>query len=106
MSESKFPEHEKLKEVQPRSQSCGELIDWLKHEKGLVLAEWVTPTWQELGYSQEPRARIEPRLVPAPLNVRKLLAEFFGIDEEKLEEEKRAMLDAMRAGTGRSEVVP
>jgi hypothetical protein len=101
---SQYPEHDKLEEVASRSQSCGEMLDWLKHEKGLVLAEWVTPTWKELGYQHEPRLPIEPRLVPAAFNVRKLLAEFFGIDEGKLEEEKRAMLDAMRAGS--SEVVP
>jgi hypothetical protein len=100
----KFPEHEKLKAVQPRSQSCGELLDWLRHEKGLVLAEWATPTWQEEGYTQEPRRPMEPRLVVAVVDVRKLLAEFFGIDQQKLEEEKEAMLKAMRAG--RSEVVP
>lgn len=36
-------------------------------------------------------------------NTTKLLAEFFEIDENKLEVEKLAMLDALRALNGRSE---
>jgi hypothetical protein len=94
--ETKYPEHEKLRAVQERSQSCGEFLEWLQSEKGIVLAEYVTPTWKELGYSAKPRKPIEQRLVPCTINVTKLLAKFFGIDAAKLDAEKDAMLDVLR----------
>ncbi len=97
--EEEYPEHVKLKAVQPQSQSCGSFLEWLQHEKGLVLAEWHTPTWQELGYEHEPRKRIEARLVQAAVNVRGLLGEFFKIDSNKLDEEKQAMFNTLRANT-------
>jgi hypothetical protein len=38
----------------------------------------------------------ENELVPIHYDVQKLLAEFFGIDLDKLEQEKRTMLDELR----------
>ena len=40
MSESKYPEHEKLSAISDKSQACGEFIEWLGYEKGIVLAKW------------------------------------------------------------------
>ena len=32
MSETQYPEHEKLKSISDKSQACGEFIDWLRDE--------------------------------------------------------------------------
>lgn len=77
----KYPEHEKLAEVKDRSQAVGEFVDWLAQTKKIHLAVWMNET--EMTYAREP--------------ITDLLAEFFEIDQKKLEDEKRAMLDEMRA---------
>lgn len=73
-----YPEHVKLKAIQAKSQACGEFLEWLD-ERGIELGCWA-----------------EGRFDPYSYRKTSLLAEFFGIDERKIEEEKRAMLDEMR----------
>lgn len=81
----KYPEHTKLKAIASKSQVCGEFVEWLADKKGIVLAQFH-------GLSGHHYQN------PTPL--RALLAEFFEIDSKKIEEEKRAMLDEMRAMNG------
>lgn len=78
-----YPEHEKLKSVAEKSQTCGEFLDWLSNETGLVLCE----------FDDESQ-----RSFPTFRSTKSLLAEFFGIDQQKLEAEKVAMLDELRRG--------
>jgi hypothetical protein len=66
-----YPEHEKLKEIQPKSQAIGDFLEWMK-------AEFPKET------------RLPPYSIPF------LLAEYFEIDEAELEREKRAMLESIR----------
>lgn len=81
---SDYPEHKKLTAVHERSQAIGEFLDWCVSEKGYQLAEW------------DDSREIDHRMMPIIVPVEKLLAEFFGIDLQKLEAEKRAMLEEMR----------
>lgn len=67
---AKYPEHEKLSAIQKQSQACGEFVEWLEQRNVI-------------------RFKKHGRLTA-------LLAEFFDIDEDRLEEEKRAMLAACR----------
>ena len=69
---SKYPEHEKLGAVKNESQIIGEFLEWLLAEK-LIICE-------------------EDKLIFSG----KLLAKYFDIDLEKLEEERRRMLEEMR----------
>ena len=85
-SAPKAPEHEKLEKVAERSQVCGEFLEWLGVEKDLVLARWAGANCPG------------DMLVPVNPCVRDLLAEFFEIDQEKLEAEKVALLEWVRAG--------
>lgn len=78
----KYPEHEKLLKVKDQSQVCGEFLDWLQGGG------------YHLGRYNEEGTRLYTHTVP---HLTKLLAEFFQIDQAKLEEEKRAMLDELRA---------
>lgn len=76
-----YSEHEKLAKISDESQTCGEFIDWLEG-RGLHLCEGESDTG---------------RYWPSHRSITKLLAEFFDIDLEKIEAEKRAMLDEIRA---------
>jgi hypothetical protein len=81
MSETaQYPEHDKLEKVQEQSQTIGEFLEWLSSEKEIHLARWHnTCDLRDVHTDKE-----------------KLLAEFFGIDLKKLEEEKRQMIEVCR----------
>src|SRR5512135_3462017 len=89
-----YPEHEKLHMVKDRSQSIGEFLEWLRSEKGYVICERLRTS---AGDEEEEEDDADYELVPANLGITKLLAEFFKIDLEKIEAEKRQMLDQLRA---------
>lgn len=79
-----FPEHDKLALISSESQSIGQFLDWLTNEKGCVICESTnnsdypySPTWKP---------------------IQSLLAEYFGIDQNKIEEEKLEMLELCRKG--------
>ena len=84
--DEKYPQHNKLHAVVDQSQAIGEFIDWLSDEKGVTLAHH--ERWE--GYDN-------PQYVPYRRSIQGLLAEFFDIDLTALDDEKRAMLDAIRA---------
>ena len=84
MSASGYKMHEKLHKVALLSQACGEFLDWLQ-TKGLCLGRW---------------DKHDETLIPAQANRTKLLAEFFEIDLDVLEAEKRDMLDSIRKTRG------
>lgn len=93
-SDQQFPEHEKMHAVKSRSQSIGEFLEWLRSEKGYVICERLRTSD---GDEEEEDDDADYELVPANLGITKLLAEFFKIDLEKIEAEKRQMLDQLRA---------
>jgi hypothetical protein len=84
---TKYPEHEKLEKIKDFSQSCGEFLDWLQNEKEVFLSVYFESGWQ----------RDEGFLYRSGSTVQDLLAEFFNIDREKLEDEKMAMLEELRS---------
>lgn len=86
MLSTDYPEHEKLAAIAPFSQAIGLFVEWLQNEKGIHLAEWGPSEWDQ-----------RHELHYARTSTVDLLAEHFDIDQDKIEEEKRAMLDYMRA---------
>lgn len=111
MSEqAKYPEHEKLRALGGKNQETGDFLEWLKDTKRYVLAlhvqrcEKCEREWDpdSDGYCKhcawKPRFTDEPtvRLEPSFARTADLLAEYYGIDQARLEAEKRAMLDALR----------
>lgn len=75
----RYPEHEKLKLVKDKSQIIGEFLhEWLPSQN-LTICEFTADEY-----------------FPAMRSTEQLLADFFGIDRGKLEEEKRAMLEEQR----------
>jgi hypothetical protein len=102
---SSYPEHEKLAKISDKSTACGLFVEWLAAEKGIRLAN----------YHEHAPSCIDSdgdvvcgggfgidRLYPVHERLTKLLAEFFEIDEDKIEAEKRAMLDELRTLNTRS----
>lgn len=98
----KFPESHKLSNVRELSQAIGEFLEDLG-SGGVVLA-----THHEHTKECEPIPRRRPdetpagcglredELVPLHKSIQTLLADHFGIDLDKLEEEKRKMLESLR----------
>ena len=82
-----FPEHEKLAKVADTSQLIGEFLEWLP-TSGIHLAMWLMHV-DEDGDEEE-------RLVYSPHSIHQVLAEYYEIDLNKLEDEKVAMLEAQR----------
>ncbi len=94
---SEYPEHEKLKAIKPQSQAIGEFLEWLWSKKNIELAIKHQHGVSCLDEHERIRCGYSSgEYMPAFEDTRKILAEFFEIDEEKLEVEKRAMLKELR----------
>ncbi len=78
---NEYPEHARLLKVKDESQACSEFLEWLSSEKGFHLAKSIP-------------GRARPSYVS--YSIQDLLAEFFEIDQDKLEAEKREMLATLR----------
>lgn len=89
MVRSFWPEHQKLRKVADKSQAIGEFVEWLVSEKQIFLCK-------EHLFEDASKPVLGPVFVP----IQDLLAEFFGIDQKVLEEEKRDMLDRIRSSDG------
>lgn len=74
---SDYPEHEKMHEVADESQAIGEFIEFSPYR----LCEW-NERHQEF--------------IPVSKPINEILADYFEIDLNKIETEKRAMLAEMR----------
>jgi hypothetical protein len=78
-----YPEHEKLGAVVQESEAIGEFLEWC-YERGWYLCQ---PTGSPF----------EGCYRPVPGSINDYLAAHFGIDQKKLEAEKRQMLNEQRA---------
>ena len=109
---SKYPEHEKLARIKDESHSIGLFLDWLRGgfegSPNLTLCYYQEPTGQprfendggSLFDGEELKLNldfIEPGWTPARQTIPQLLAQYFGIDQEKLDAEKEQMLADIRA---------
>lgn len=80
--QDRYPEHQKLIAVKDESQTVGEFIEWLG-EQGIYLCS-IPPYYQST-------------YVPVSEGIVNMLARFFEIDLDKIEQEKRAILEELRA---------
>lgn len=108
---SKYPEHDKLQKVKEESQVIGEFLDWLKggHDgsPNLTLCFYQEPTDEPMFENdggnifdgEELKLNldyVEPGWTPARQRTEQLLAQYFGIDLEKLHAEKEEMYQSLR----------
>lgn len=88
---SNFPECNKFASVREQANQIGNFIDFLRDQKKYTFAKWYSMQEEE-----DDDEKVDDRLMPEFPDMERLLMEFFGIDEKKLEAERRAMLEAMR----------
>jgi hypothetical protein len=81
---SPWPEHDKQSAVKDTSQAIGEFVDWLATQ-GIYLLRFNSPTAASSCDHTH------------PVELRRLLAEFFDIDLDVINAEKEAMIDTLRA---------
>jgi len=81
-----YPECEKMSKVKKQSQLVGEFLDWLVNEREIVLSE----------YHEGEGRHDDDVLMPISVRTEELLAEFFEIDLNKVEQERRQMLKELR----------
>lgn len=87
---SLYPEHDKMAKVAVQSQAVGDFIEG----SGFVLCTWVPcQAFHEDGDT----CRAAAHLVETKLSTLEVLAAYYEIDLDKIETEKRAMLEAMQA---------
>jgi hypothetical protein len=106
-----YTEHEKLKKIAPLSQSIGEFVEWLGGE-GVHLMRWTEtvdtePCYgtlftkcqgevcQTCGGAKTVEVKRETWM-PHGVGISDMLAAFFDIDQDKIEQEKRHMLENLR----------
>lgn len=99
------PELDKLSAVKDRSQACGEFLEWLTQTKGVVLAKPHVHTRHHCREGGSAFGHLDcgmnrGELVHDNVAIERRLAEFFGIDLDKVESEKRALLDDIRKANG------
>lgn len=89
-----YPEHDKLRAVKSKSQACGDFLKWLQDYKGYELA--ARHEHNEECDRGRRGCQLADSLEAVHVRVETLLATYFEIDLKKLEEEKLAMLEALR----------
>jgi hypothetical protein len=72
-----YPEHDKLLKVRAKSQTCGEFLEWLQGKYSLC-------TFDE--------RRFGGTWWPVTIDIPRLLADYFEIDLDKVDAEKKEML--------------
>lgn len=98
---SEYPEHDKLQALEGRNQIIGEFLEWLMSREYVIGAYHKHSDGcrengkQVCGYSDW-----DPQLVPINKPIEVLLADYFGIDRDKLESENRALLATLRNAHG------
>lgn len=83
------PECDKLAAARPQAQVVGDFLTWLQDE-GIELA-----TWGENDDGDE-------ALLPLHYNIEPLIAKFLDIDLNKVENERRAILDVIRKNNAKT----
>lgn len=111
MNKSQHPELDKIKAVSEDSRKLGEFLEWLRAQ-GYVFAQWVDHEHTEDCYQMEESpfnpGKMRPTLacslnegdenfLPVSWNINDLLAQYFGIDQDQAERERRAILESLRS---------
>jgi hypothetical protein len=91
------PELDKMAQFTDKSQHIGEFLDWLLGERNLMFARWPDEDEESEWSLDSP--------IPECLDINGLLAEYFGVDLVKVENERRSILEYLR-GKWKDEPVP
>lgn len=112
---AEYPEHDKLHKVVDDSDTIGQFLDFGLPKQGIVLYEerdfececyWchrdegTRSEWHrkvECKFNKDETKALVPKWVPTYKTIQQILAEYFNIDQDKIDAEKDEMLAAMRA---------
>lgn len=89
------PECDKLSDVHEDSNKVGQFLEWMTQERGIVFASWQPADPDYTAFFGETES-----LRPQCLNINELLAEYYGVDLKKVEEERRTILDYLSGRWG------
>ncbi len=99
------PECDRMAKVSEVSQKIGEFLEWLE-SKDFRICQWVDGTSDAariaaaFSFNTEKMDELDnvpnEGYYPITTNIEKLLAEYFEIDLNKVEKERRALLEALR----------
>lgn len=94
---SEYPEHDKLMALNGENQTLGLFLEWLQQR--VVFADYHEHTdWCYDEWEDAPNCELsEGTPYPVHRSIQDWLAEYYGIDQNKLEDEKRQMLEVIRA---------
>lgn len=90
--ENKYPECEKLHAVHEESQKLGYFLDWLTGEYRVTLCKW-----HEAEYDRELDIEYPEGFYPTYEKIQDILAKYFGIDMNKVDEERVQILEELRS---------
>lgn len=93
---SDYPEHDKLVAQRARHEAAQDFIDFLLDELGYSLMTYERIEYPPLLGPGNSPPRYREEWVPVQTRRATLIAKFLDIDEDKLEEEKRQMLESLR----------
>jgi hypothetical protein len=93
---SPYSELERLQAVRDRSQTIGEFLDWLCHEKNVLLVQSVPVASCLFKVSPGDSYQEWPFYCPIQDSYEELLAEYFNIDLKKVSSQKAALLASLR----------
>lgn len=96
---ARYPEHDRLQAVKERSQTIGDFLSWIQEEQSVVLARSHKHNGNCVEDGKKMCGAENDSLVPVFCSITEWLAQYFDIDEAKLEAEKCAMLDDLRLGS-------
>jgi len=86
-----FPECDKLDAIQEQSNAILEFMEWVRNTKGLVVCRRMNGQTR----LDDPLIKgdiIKAAYLPQVLSMDSLMYEYFGIDKDKLDEERRLLL--------------
>jgi hypothetical protein len=91
-----YPEHNKLRAIQPFSQKIGEFLDWLEEQKIELVMHHEHSSACEDENGDHKCGYCNGEEQPIYESKEKMLARFFEIDLKKLDMEKEEMLNQIR----------
>jgi len=91
------PTLDRIRQVHDQSQAIGEFLDWLRNDKKIELCRWS----QFVGWRRDDGGD-GGQFAPTSDTIHGLLHEYFEIDPEAEERERRALLDHVREQNARS----
>lgn len=90
-----YPECEKMQAVKEQSQELGFFLEWLKNR--FTLAEMNYNFRAIITDTDDNEESVSGILFPSYKSINQILAEYFEIDLEKVDEEKRQILEEIRS---------